>query len=190
LYAVGSVHGRAFLSIVTQKPETRNNAREVILVNENIEVSWLARAEQACVAVKVIIILYWAHDISVDDRARAAVSFLVTVKRRLREEDHFVLLGNNNKSDRGIEIKASACVCRLAVVGRRGTSLGVQTRGKGERDGLRMNLSSLSRTSLNSPSETPSWETFVLFGHDIEQKPGITDRDRIRCAWETCPSIP
>jgi nicotinamide riboside kinase len=48
---------KAFHSVVTQElnQESGNNARDVILINENVVVSWLARAEQACVAVEVII---------------------------------------------------------------------------------------------------------------------------------------
>ena len=52
-----------------------NNAREVILVNEKIIVSWLASAEQACMAVQVIISFYRTHDIGIYDRARVAVPY-------------------------------------------------------------------------------------------------------------------
>jgi hypothetical protein len=114
--------------------ESGNNAREVILVKENVVVSWLARAEQACVAVKVIVGFDWAHDIGVYDRARAAVPLPVTVAMGPREEGYFVFLGDDNKCNRGVEIQSRTCVCGLAVVRRRGRSLGVRTRGKGEKE--------------------------------------------------------
>ena len=118
--------------------------------------SWLARAEQACVAVEVIIGFNWAHHIGVDDRARAAVPFLVSITIGCGEEDYFVLFGNNNKRYGRVEIKCCTCFCGLAIVK---ISLGARTRGKGEKggDGLRMKLSSSLTVVRNSPSETPSW---------------------------------
>jgi hypothetical protein len=110
--------------------ELGNNAREVILIKKNIVVSWLARAEQAGVTVEIIICFHRTHDIGVYDRARVAVPFLVTVTIRNREEDYFVFLGNDNKCDRGAEVKSRSCVCGLAVVKRRERSLGARTRGK------------------------------------------------------------
>jgi len=83
---------------------------EVILVKENVVVSWLARAEQACVAVEVIIGFDWAHDIGVNDRASAAVPLPVTVAMGPREEDYFVVLGDDNKCDGGFEIQSCTCV--------------------------------------------------------------------------------
>ena len=199
LYAVGSVneiHRKGFISVVTQELNQKpgNNVREVILVNEDVVVSWLARAEQACMAIEIIIVFNRAHHIRVYDRARVAVPFLVTVTFGPREKDHFVVLGNDYMCDRGVEVKACTCVCELAVVrGERYYSeRRYDGRGKKRGDGLRMRLSSSWITVLNSPSETPSWEAFVMLGHDIDigQKPGITNRDRIKFVWAACPSIP
>lgn len=131
--------------------------------------SWLARTEQACVAVEVVITFYWADDIGVDDCSRVTVPFLVTVVIGRREEHHFVGFGNDNKCDLGVETESFTCVYGLAVASRRARSLGVKTRGKGG-DELRIRLSSSLIFVLNSPSETPSWETFVMFGRDIGQK--------------------
>jgi hypothetical protein len=75
------------------------NARKAILVNENVIVSRLARAKQACVAVEVKVRFNRAHDIGVYDRAREAVPFLVTVIFSPWEEGHFVVLGNDNQRD-------------------------------------------------------------------------------------------
>jgi hypothetical protein len=80
-------------------------------------VSWLARAEQASMAVEIIVSFNWAHDIGVYDRARATVPF-VTVTIGPREEDHFVVLRNNNECDCGFESKSCTCVCGLAVLRR------------------------------------------------------------------------
>jgi hypothetical protein len=104
----GKARRKAFLSVVTQElnQETGNNTREVILVNENVVVSWLARAEQACVAVEVIVRFNGAHDIGVYDRARAAVPFCVTDTIAPREEGYFVVLGNDNKRYCGFETKS------------------------------------------------------------------------------------
>jgi hypothetical protein len=46
----------------------------------------------------------------------------------------FVVLGDDNKSDRGVEIKSRTCTCALAGLRRRGRSLGERTRGKGEKE--------------------------------------------------------
>jgi hypothetical protein len=96
-------------------------------------VSWLARAEQASMAVEIIVSFNWAHDIGVYDRARETVPFVVTVTIGPREEDDFVVLGNDNKSDCGFETKSCTCVCRLAVLRRRRRPLGARTRGKGKK---------------------------------------------------------
>jgi hypothetical protein len=153
--------------------ESGNNARQLILVKENVVVSRLARAEQACVAVEVVISFDWAYDIGVYNRARATIpESLVTVALGTREKDNFVGFGDDNKGDRGAEIESCTCIYGFAVVSRREISLGARTRGKGGKgwDGLRMRLSSSLITVLNSPSDTPSWETFVMLGHDIGQK--------------------
>lgn len=71
-----------------------------------------ARAEQACVAIKIIVKFYRADNIRVYDRAWEAVIVLVTISMRNREEDHFVVFANNNECDCGIEIKFIACICR------------------------------------------------------------------------------
>ena len=89
--------------------------------------SWLARAEQACVAVQVIISFYGTHDIGIYDRARIAVPFRVTVTLSSREEYYFVGLGNNNERDCGFETKPFTSVCGLANLRRRGSSLGART---------------------------------------------------------------
>jgi len=116
----------AFLSVVTQEldQESGKNAREIIIVIKDVVVSWLARAEQASVAVEVIVTLHWTHDIGVYDRARAAIPTPVTVAIRVgpREENHFVVLGNDNKGDFWVEIESCTCFCWLAVM-RRGRSL-------------------------------------------------------------------
>ncbi len=146
------IHRKAFLSVVTQ--ETGYNAREIIFIEKHVEVSWLARAEQACVTVEIVIIFDWAHDIPVYDRARVAVPFLVTVGIGPREEDHLVFLGNDDKCDLGVKTHSCTCVCGSAVV-RQGISLSLK-HGEKVRDGLRINSSSFSRIVRNSPSETPS----------------------------------
>jgi hypothetical protein len=128
------MHRKAFFSFVTQElhRESGNNGLEVILINENDVVSWLARAKQACVVVEIKIGFDWVHDIGVDDCARAAVPLLVTVAIG-REEHHFVVLGNHNKCDRGVEIQSCTCIYGLAGVRMRGRSLGGRTRGKGRK---------------------------------------------------------
>ena len=45
----------------------------------NVVVSWLASAEQAYMAVQVIISFYRTHDIVIYDRAKVAVPFQVNV---------------------------------------------------------------------------------------------------------------
>lgn len=102
---------------------TGNNAREVILVIKNVVVSWLARTEQACVAVEVIISFYWVHNIGVDDRSRATVPILVTVTIGGREEHYFVGFGNDNKCDLGVETESCTCVYGSAVASRRARSI-------------------------------------------------------------------
>ena len=105
-----------------------------MVIMKYVVVSWLTRAEQACVAVEVIISFDWAHNNGVYDGAREAVPTpAVTVAIGPREEDHFVLLGNDNKCDRGFETKSCTCFCELAVLRRRGRSLGARTRGKGDK---------------------------------------------------------
>ena len=54
-------------------------------------------------AVEVIVELDWADDIRVYDCAWAAVVVLVAVARG--EEDHFVVLANDNKGDGWAEIE-------------------------------------------------------------------------------------
>ena len=66
---------------------------------------WFARAEQARVAVEVIVELDWADNIRVYDRARAAVVVLVAIGTRSREEDHFVVLANNDESNNWFELE-------------------------------------------------------------------------------------
>jgi hypothetical protein len=118
---------KAFHSVVTQlNQESGNNARDVILVNEKVVLSRLVRAEQACVAVEVIIDFNWTHNIGVYDHARAAVPTPVTVVIGPREEGHFVLLGNDNKCDRGFETKSCTFFCGLKVL-RQGRSLRART---------------------------------------------------------------
>jgi hypothetical protein len=107
LYAVGSVndiHHKGFISVVTQELNqiSGNNVREVILVNES--------AEQACVAIEIIIAFNRTHHIRVYNCVRAAIPLLA--------------LGNDNKCDRGMEVKACTCVCELAVARERGISFG------------------------------------------------------------------
>jgi hypothetical protein len=97
--------------------------------------SWLARAEQACVAVEVVISLYWAHDIRVYDRSRATVATPVTIAIGTREKHNLVRFGNNNQGDRGAETESCTCVYRLAVASRRGRSLGARREGRGKRKG-------------------------------------------------------
>ena len=124
------------VSVVTQglDQESGNNAREVVFIEENIVVSRLACAKQTCVAVEVVIAFNWAHNIRVYDCARATVPIIVTVAIGTREEDNFVGFSDDNKSDCGVEIESCTCAYGLAVVSRRGISLGERTRGKGERD--------------------------------------------------------
>ena len=115
MYAVGSVnniHHKGFISVVTQElnQKSGNNAREVILVNKNVVVSRLARHEQACVAIEIIIAFNRTHHIRVYNRVRAAIPLLA--------------LGNDHKCDRGVEVKASTCVCELAVARERWISFG------------------------------------------------------------------
>jgi hypothetical protein len=139
LYAVGSVneiHRKGFISVVTQElnQKSGNNVREVILVEEDVVVSWLARAEQACMAIEIIIVFNRTHHIRVYNRARVAVPFSVTIAFGPREEDHFVVLGNDNMCDRGVEVKARTCVCELAVVREREILFGARIRRKGEKE--------------------------------------------------------
>lgn len=126
-------------------------------------------------AVEVIVGFDRAHDIRVYDCARAAVPLPVAGAIRDGEEYYLVFLGNDNKCNRGVEIQFCTSVYGLAVVRRQERSLGARTRGKEEKaaDGPRMKLISSLITVLNSPSETPSWETFVILRHDIGQKPGL-----------------
>ena len=72
-----------------------------------------ARAEQACVAIKIIVKFYRADNIRVYNRAWEAVIVLVTISVRNREEDHFVVFSNDNECDCGIKIKFITCICRL-----------------------------------------------------------------------------
>ena len=79
-----------------------------------------------------IIVGFDAHDIGIYGRARAAVPSLVTIAIVSGgQEDYYVVLGNDNNCDRGVEIQSCTCVCGLAVVRRQGRSLGERTRGKG-----------------------------------------------------------
>ena len=83
LYTVGSVndiHRKGFIRVFTQELNQKSgkNVREVILVDENVVVSWLARAEQPCVAIEIIA-SNRTHHIRVYNHARAAVPFLVLV---------------------------------------------------------------------------------------------------------------
>ena len=105
-----------------------------MIIMKYVVVSWLARAEQACVAVEVIISFDWAHNIGVYDRARVAVPAPVTVAIGPREEGHFVVLGNNNKCDCGFETKS--CTCSSWVGGfeeAREIIRGAEHEGKGEK---------------------------------------------------------
>jgi hypothetical protein len=133
----GKAMRKIFLSVIAQalNQESGINSREVILVKENVVVSWLARAEQACVTVEIVIVLYWVHNIGVNDSAREAVPFFqVTVALGPREEHNFVVLRHDNKCNCRVEPESCACFCGLAVVRRRGRSLGARTRGKVDKD--------------------------------------------------------
>ncbi|SRR6266436_4698829 len=59
--------------------QSRKNARKVILINEDVVVCWLARAEYACMAIEIKVCLDWTDHIRVYDRAWAAVPFRVAV---------------------------------------------------------------------------------------------------------------
>lgn len=88
---------KPFISVGNSRVELRErDAREVILVNEDVIVSWFARAEQARVAIKVVVELDWADHVRVYDRAREAVLVPVAVGVRSGEKDHFVVLADDD----------------------------------------------------------------------------------------------
>lgn len=89
----------------------RDNAREIIFVEENIVVCWFARSEQPCVTIKIIVELYRADNIRVYDRPWEAVIIFVAISMRNREEDHFVVFANDDECDCGIKIKFGTCIC-------------------------------------------------------------------------------
>lgn len=91
----------------------KNDARELILVDENVIVSWLAGTEQARVAVEIEIVFDWTHDVRVDDRARDAIPVLATVPSGSGEEYDLVLLSNHDQCDRGVEIQLCTCACGI-----------------------------------------------------------------------------
>jgi hypothetical protein len=74
-----------------------------------------------------------------------------------------VFLGNDDKGDLGLETKACTCVCEVG-------GCEEAKRNFIRRDGLWMNLSSVSIIVLNSPSETPSWEIIPSYWHVISDK--------------------
>ena len=82
--------------------------------------SWLTRPEQACMAVQIIICFNWVHNIRVYNCARVAVSFLVTVVIGPREEDYFVILGNDDECYCRVEVKACTRVCGWRLRGGEG----------------------------------------------------------------------
>jgi len=63
------------------------------------------------VAIEIVIKLDWADDVRVYDGAREAVILLVAVGTRNGEEDHFVVLADDDESDGWVEVKFGACVC-------------------------------------------------------------------------------
>ena len=182
---------KVFVSVVTQESnqESGNNARELIFIEKDVVVSWLARAQQASVAVQIVVCFDGAHDIGVNDRARQAVPFLVSVAIGCGKEDHFVLLRNDNKSYLGVEVKSCTCFCGPAIVR---ISLGARARGKGGKgrgrtsDGRKFcpdNCSEFSFRDAILGSIRQCWKMI------LDKKLGITDRDRIKFASAVCPSI-
>jgi len=81
------------------------------------------------VAVEIIVELYWVDHVGVDDRAWAAVPFLVAISGS-GEEDDFVVLPNDNISYSGVETKSHACICGWCAVRRRGRSSGAEIQDK------------------------------------------------------------
>lgn len=150
--------------------------------------SWLARAQQASVAIQIIVRFDGAHDIGVYDCAREAVPFLVSVAIRCGEEHHFVLFRNNNKSYCRVETKSCTCICGSVIVR---ISLGARTRGKGGKGRGRTsdeskfcpdNCSEFSFRDAILGNIRQCWEMI------LDKKLGITDRDRIKFASAVCPS--
>ena len=82
----------------------------------------LTRAEQARVAVEVIIKFDWTNNCRVNDSARRAIAAAVGVGVRGRKEYNFVVLANDDKCNFWFEAQSVACGC--GGVGR--PSLGTQ----------------------------------------------------------------
>jgi len=108
---------------------------EPILVEEDIVVSWLARAEDPLVATQVKVPLYWARHDCVDDGARwairvassssssssssgSAAALLAAFGRRrvvtcdgvLGGKNEFVFFSDDDKRDGRVEVQLCACI--------------------------------------------------------------------------------
>ena len=105
--------------VIFGRNKMRRDARKVVLVEEDVVVRWLARAEYPVVAQEVIVELDRAGDLGVDDQARGAVPALVYQARggvttlvvvgRAGDENYFVLFSNDDEGDLWVEVEFCAC---------------------------------------------------------------------------------
>jgi hypothetical protein len=107
---VHSQHRKQRPRRITQKCD---DIREFILVEENIVMGRTAGTEQSTVTLQIKVKFDRIDNIAVDDCASRAISALITLVLRLREEENMVTFANNDKRDGGVETQFFACFCRV-----------------------------------------------------------------------------
>ena len=159
-----------------------DDARERKFIKENVVVSRLAHAKQPSLAIQIIVEFNRADDTRVDDRARGAVTALVSLKVGSGEENYIVVLAHDDE-----------CDFRFKPQFFTGAFDGIrdhwESKEERKQDVLRMRLSSSPIIAANSPSNTPSGGHKSV-GSRAAPRNRFTHRDRTECVWETCPSYP
>ena len=98
------------------------HVRETVLIEEDVVVRGLARAEDPLVAAQVKVPLDGACHDRINDGARRAVRVAWRLAAfgdgSLGEKDEFVHFADNNERDCGVEVQLRACVCVAVLLGK------------------------------------------------------------------------
>jgi len=111
------IRQRWVLSSSWERRKTQNALRELVLVKKDVVVCRLARAENPCVTIEIVVKLHRANDACVDNGAGDTIHDAVGIISGFGKEYHLVILANDDECNFWSEAQFVTCVC--IGVGRR-----------------------------------------------------------------------